>query len=393
MQKNNMTRLQIMILGVLSALGPLALDLYLPGLPVLQRELHTTATMTQLSITAAMFGLAIGQVVVGPLSDRLGRKMPLIYGIAAFTIASFGIAMSDNIGMIIVLRLIQGLGGTTGIVLSLAMITDSFDGIQLTRNVAINQTINGIFPILAPVLGGVLIALADWRSAFWLLGGLGLIIVLLIIFKLPETNLDRQNGSLKETFGRFKSILENRYFMAMTLIQGFMMSALFAYIAGSSFVLQDLYGLSVPAFSGVYALNGFGILLGASLSGKLAEKYSAWQILKWFMMFSMVGGLLLIVSLFLPKLIWLTILAFFLIVAPVGGINSMTTALAMAREHQDAGTASGILGLTRFAMGGIMSPLVGLGGTTTMVPLVIVIVVVQLLGAGIYAVMQHKQPA
>ncbi|WJI91812.1 multidrug effflux MFS transporter [Weissella viridescens] len=393
MQKNNMTRLQIMILGVLSAFGPLALDLYLPGLPVLQRELHTTATMTQLSITAAMFGLAIGQVVVGPLSDRLGRKMPLIYGIAAFTIASFGIAMSDNIGMIIVLRLIQGLGGATGIVLSLAMITDSFDGIQLTRNVAINQTINGIFPILAPVLGGVLIALADWRSAFWLLGGLGLIIVLLIIFKLPETNLDRQNGSIKETFGRFKSILENRYFMAMTLIQGFMMSALFAYIAGSSFVLQDLYGLSVPAFSGVYALNGFGILLGASLSGKLAEKYSAWQILKWFMMFSMVGGLLLIVSLFLPKSIWLTILAFFLIVAPVGGINSMTTALVMAREHQDAGTASGILGLTRFAMGGIMSPLVGLGGTTTMVPLVIVIVVVQLLGAGIYAVMQHKQPA
>lgn len=280
MQKNNMTRLQIMILGVLSAFGPLALDLYLPGLPVLQRELHTTATMTQLSITAAMFGLAIGQVVVGPLSDRLGRKMPLIYGIAAFTIASFGIAMSDNIGMIIVLRLIQGLGGATGIVLSLAMITDSFDGIQLTRNVAINQTINGIFPILAPVLGGVLIALADWRSAFWLLGGLGLIIVILIIFKLPETNLDRQNGSLKEIFGRFKSILENRYFMAMTLIQGFMMSALFAYIAGSSFVLQDLYGLSVPAFSGVYALNGFGILLGASLSGKLAEKYSAWQILK-----------------------------------------------------------------------------------------------------------------
>lgn len=189
-KKNNMTRLQIMILGVLSALGPLALDLYLPGLPVLQRELHTTATMTQLSITAAMFGLAIGQVVVGPLSDRLGRKMPFIYGIAAFTIASFGIAMSDNIGMIIVLRLIQGLGGATGIVLSLAMITDSFDGIQLTRNVAINQTINGIFPILAPVLGGVLIALADWRSAFWLIGGLGLIIVLLIIFKLPETNLD-----------------------------------------------------------------------------------------------------------------------------------------------------------------------------------------------------------
>ena len=130
-KKNNMTRLQIMILGVLSALGPLALDLYLPGLPVLQRELHTTATMTQLSITAAMFGLAIGQVVVGPLSDRLGRKMPFIYGIAAFTIASFGIAMSDNIGMIIVLRLIQGLGGATGIVLSLAMITDSFDGIQL----------------------------------------------------------------------------------------------------------------------------------------------------------------------------------------------------------------------------------------------------------------------
>lgn len=390
MKKQKMTSTQVIILGILSAFGPLALDLYLPGLPVLQKELHTTASMTQLSITATMFGLAIGQVLIGPLSDRIGRKKPLLIGIIAFTLASFGIAVSDNIQWLIFLRLIQGLGGATGIVLSLAIITDSFEGIQLTKNVAINQTINGIFPILAPVLGGILIAIADWRSTFWLLAGLGAILVVAIFFKLPETKQKVEHVTMKDTFTSFKHVFTNRFFMTMTLVQALMMGALFAYIAGSSFVLQDMFGVSVPEFSAIYAFNGFGILLGASISGKMAEKHAPQAILKRFMAVSVLGGLLLLTTLFLPKSLLLVSFAFFLIVAPIGGISSMTTAIAMAHEHRDSGTASGILGLTRYAMGGIMSPIVGLGGTTTMVPLVLTILAVQFMGSAIFMLTQKR---
>lgn len=390
MKKQKMTSTQVIILGMLSAFGPLALDLYLPGLPVLQKELHTTAAMTQLSITATMFGLAIGQVLIGPLSDRIGRKKPLLIGIIAFTLASFGIAVSDNIQWLIFLRLIQGLGGATGIVLSLAIITDSFEGIQLTKNVAINQTINGIFPILAPVLGGILIAIADWRSTFWLLAGLGAILVVAIFFKLPETKQKVEHVTMKDTLSSFKHVFTNRFFMTMTLVQALMMGALFAYIAGSSFVLQDMFGVSVPEFSAIYAFNGFGILLGASISGKMAEKHAPQAILKRFMAVSVLGGLLLLTTLFLPKSLLLVSFAFFLIVAPIGGISSMTTAIAMAHEHRDSGTASGILGLTRYAMGGIMSPIVGLGGTTTMVPLVLTILAVQFIGSAIFMLTQKR---
>lgn len=390
MKKQKMTSTQVIILGILSAFGPLALDLYLPGLPVLQKELHTAAAMTQLSITATMFGLAIGQVLIGPLSDRIGRKKPLLIGIIAFTLASFGIAVSDNIQWLIFLRLIQGLGGATGIVLSLAIITDSFEGIQLTKNVAINQTINGIFPILAPVLGGILIAIADWRSTFWLLAGLGAILVVAIFFKLPETKQKVEHVTMKDTLSSFKHVFTNRFFMTMTLVQALMMGALFAYIAGSSFVLQDMFGVSVPEFSAIYAFNGFGILLGASISGKMAEKHAPQAILKRFMAVSVLGGLLLLTTLFLPKSLLLVSFAFFLIVAPIGGISSMTTAIAMAHEHRDSGTASGILGLTRYAMGGIMSPIVGLGGTTTMVPLVLTILAVQFIGSAIFMLTQKR---
>ncbi|MBM7617578.1 DHA1 family bicyclomycin/chloramphenicol resistance-like MFS transporter [Weissella uvarum] len=379
-KEQKMTGFQIFVLGVLSAFGPLALDLYLPGLPMMQKELHTTASMAQLSITAAMIGLAVGQVLIGPLSDQIGRKKPLMIGILIFTLASGGIAVSQQIGVLIVLRLIQGLSGAAGIVLSLAMITDAFEGVRLTRNVAINQAINGMFPVLAPVLGGVLIGWLDWRSAFWFLTILGALLVIVIAFKLPETNHQRVKTSFREVLRSFKQVLMKRPFVVMMLIQAFMMSGLFAYIAGSSFVLQDMYGLSVPEFSGVYALNGLGLLLGAAISGKLADHYAPQTILKGFMAVSVFGGILLAISLVLPQPLWLILLAFFLIVAPIGGINSMTTAIAMQQISQDAGTASGLLGLMRFLMGGLMTPLVGLGGTSTMVPLVITIIVVQSLG-------------
>lgn len=178
---------QLFLLGVLSAFSPLAMDLYLPGLPELQQDLHTSTSLAQLTITASLLGLALGQVIIGPLSDRIGRRTPLLWGTVLFGLSSATIVFAPNIWVLIILRLIQGLAGSTGIVLSLAVITDLFTGKTLTKQIAINQTINGVFPVLAPVFGGVIIAIADWQMTFWVLAVLGLILFVSVLLALPET--------------------------------------------------------------------------------------------------------------------------------------------------------------------------------------------------------------
>ncbi|MGL4267186.1 MAG: MFS transporter, partial [Weissella cibaria] len=176
---------QLFLLGVLSAFSPLAMDLYLPGLPELQQDLHTSTSLAQLTITASLLGLALGQVIIGPLSDRIGRRTPLLWGTVLFGLSSATIVFAPNIWVLIILRLIQGLAGSTGIVLSLAVITDLFTGKTLTKQIAINQTINGVFPVLAPVFGGVIIAIADWQMTFWVLAVLGLILFVSVLLALP----------------------------------------------------------------------------------------------------------------------------------------------------------------------------------------------------------------
>jgi len=376
---------QLFLLGILSAFGPLSLDLYLPGLPEMQENLHTTPTMIQMTITASLIGLAIGQIIIGPWSDRVGRRRALLVGVGLFTIATIGIILTPNVYGVIAFRFIQGLGGSAGIVLSLAVIADSFEGMQLTRNVALNQMINGVFPIVAPVIGGVLIALSNWKMAFIVLAILGVLLLLAIYFKLPETapKFD-QSKENKTPLQSFNTIWKNKGFMYMAWTQALMMAGLFAYIAGSTFVLETIYHISILQFSIVYAINGIGILVAADISARLSEKLGEYNALRTFMITSIIGGVLVWVNVLFPHHVLLMCLAFLLIVAPVGGISSLTTSIAMQQVNSDTGAASGTLGLMRYAMGGIVSPLVGLMGANSLIPLGVVVIVVQLLGTRMY---------
>ncbi|MCW0952536.1 multidrug effflux MFS transporter [Weissella ceti] len=385
MARQKLGAVQLFLLGILSAFGPLSLDLYLPGLPEMQQNLHTTPTMIQLTITASLIGLAIGQIIIGPWSDRVGRRRALLVGVGLFTLATIGIIVTPNIYGVILFRFIQGLGGSAGIVLSLAVIADSFEGLQLTRNVALNQMINGVFPIVAPVIGGVIIAMSHWQMTFITLAILGVILWVAIYTSLPET-APVQEVSAKQVSPKqsFIALGHNKGFMYMAWTQALMMAGLFAYIAGSTFVLETIYHLSILQFSIVYAINGLGILIAAHLSARLAEKVGEYRALGAFIVISLVGGGLLWLNVVLSNNVLLMCLAFFLIVAPVGGVSSLSTSIAMQHVETGTGAASGILGLMRYAMGGLVSPLVGLMGADSLVPLAIVVIVVQILGSHMY---------
>ncbi|MGY4842174.1 MFS transporter [Weissella cibaria] len=289
--------------------------------------------------------------------------------------------------MLIILRLIQGLAGSTGIVLSLAVITDLFTGKTLTKQIAINQTINGVFPVLAPVFGGVIIAIADWQMTFWVLAALGLILFVSVLLALPET-LPAEKAQVVDrpsVMGGFAQLFKQREFVLYALTQAFMTAALFAYISGSSFVLQKIFGMSVTTFGIVYAINGTGIALMSSLAGRWAVKFGEYRALRWFIRAGFLGGILLLITAFLPKSLWLILPPLFLVVATVGGIISLTTALGMQGQQQNAGSASALLGLARYALGGLMSPIVGLFGQHTYMPMAILIVAVQLVGFIIFS--------
>ena len=377
--KKNIGKLQLFLLGVLSAFSPLAMDLYLPGLPELQQDLHTSTSLAQVTITASLLGLALGQVIVGPWSDRIGRRKPLLWGTIAFALSSAAIVFAPNIWVLIILRLVQGLAGSTGIVLSLAVITDLFTGKTLTQQIAINQTINGVFPVLAPVFGGIIIAWADWQMTFWVLAVLGVLLFAGVLFSLPET-LSAEKAAPQEkqsVVAGFGKLFKQRQFVLFALTQAFMTAALFAYISGSSFVLQKIFGLSVTTFGIVYAINGAGIAFMSSMSGRWAAKFGEYTALKWFIRVAFIGGLWLLATAFMPKSIWMILPPLFIVVSTVGGIISLTTALGMQGQQENAGSASALLGLARYALGGLMSPIVGLfGETTTYLPMAVLIVVV-----------------
>lgn len=375
---DRLNKFQIILLGVLSAFAVFSMDFYLPGLPALQKDLHTTASLAQMTITTSLVGLGVGQLFIGPWSDRIGRRVPLLVGTLIFGLTSLLMIDINNIWFMIVLRFFQGLSGSVGIVLSLAIITDCFDGKELTKNIAINQAINGVFPVLAPIIGGLVVMAADWQMTFVIMAIMGFCLWIGVKWGLPETRKPKENSSrVGGNTVNYKELIHDKNFTLYLLIQALMMASLFAYIAGSSFVLENIFKLSIPMFGVVYAINGIGITIATSLAGFLARKYGEHLILGGFIIYGILGGLLLAGSLFIANDLWLILIAFFIITSAIGGVQGMATALAMRGKQAQAGSASALLGMARYAIGGLMSPLVGVFGTDSYVALAILICLVQ----------------
>ncbi|WP_411736226.1 multidrug effflux MFS transporter [Paenibacillus sp. M2] len=393
LNSNSTSRVRMaLILGTLSAFGPLSLDMYLPALPTLADEFGSSTSYAQLSLTACMIGLAVGQLLAGPLSDVRGRRTPLIAGLVLYTIASILCLVSPTMGSFVVLRFIQGVAGAAGIVISRAIVRDVYSGPELTRFFSLLMLINGVAPIAAPIIGGQMLTYTSWRGVFILLSLIGILTLLAVIFGLGETlpSNRRSSGGLKQTLITFRQIAGDRQFMGYALTQGFVAAGMFAYISGSPFVLQKIYGVSPQIFSVCFAINGLGIILASQVAGKLAGKVSETRLLIAGLLTAALGGTSLLIAILAEGNLISVLIPLFLVVSSVGLVNTASFALAMANQEKSAGSASALIGVMTFLFGGIVAPLVGLGGEGTAVPMGIVIACADLGALVIYFLMVSR---
>ncbi|WP_214748336.1 MULTISPECIES: multidrug effflux MFS transporter [unclassified Exiguobacterium] len=384
----------ILILGSLAALGPLSIDMYLPAFPDMSRSFDASASLIQLSLTACMLGMALGQLIVGPLSDVRGRKRPLMVALLAYLLASLACAMAPTIEVLIALRFIQGAAGASGIVISRAIVRDLFDGPELTRFFAALSLVNGTAPILAPVIGGQLLRFGDWHFVFYLLAILSTMMLLAVALRLPETlPLDRRvEGNLTTTLKTFGRLLTDRVFIGYAFAQAFVMGAMFAYISGSPFVLQNIYGASPQQFSFLFGLNGIGIILAAQIAGRLAGRVDSERLMRISLTIVAGASILLFLALTLTNQLIFVMIPLFFVVSSVGLISTLGFTLAMQNYGATAGSASALLGLLPMLVGSLVSPLVGIMGEQSAVPMGLIIMILDCLALILYYGLIVRRP-
>jgi len=366
------------ILGMLAGIGPLCTDLYLPVLPQIAGDLQTVPSLVQLSLTACLLGLALGQIIIGPNSDVYGRRIPLISSLVVFTIVSFLCAVAPSIWILIVLRFIQGVAGAGGVVISRAIVSDLYSGAELTKFFSLLMLVNGLAPIIAPIAGGQLSKITTWNGVFIILGIFSIVMLLAASGGLKESlpKHKRSKGGIKATFIVFEKLLKDRNFIGHVLIQGFTIGGLFAYISASPFVLQNIYGASAETFSFCFAVNGVGIIIATQITGRLTGTvFSESQLLRFGIMLSVSASLFLLMMIFFVAKLIFILVPLFIIVSCIGITMTNSFALAIKEQGKVAGSASALLGLVAFVFGAIVAPIVGMGGSYTAVPMGIVIVV------------------
>ncbi|WP_086723371.1 multidrug effflux MFS transporter [Streptomyces carpinensis] len=375
------------VLALLTVFGPISMDLYLPVLPALTRELHASTSAAQLTVTACLLGLAFGQVIAGPLSDRFGRRRPLLAGAVAYIVTSVLCALSPNVESLVAARFVQGLAGAVGIVIAQAAGRDLYSGGKLVRYYGRLTVIGGLAAIVGPVMGGQLAAFTDWRGIFAFLALLGAVILVacLTVFRETLPPQERSGGGLAQSGRDFGRLLGDRVFLGAVLITGFVNAALFAYLSGATYVLQGIYGLSPQGYSFAFGLNSLGFMVFGFVAGRLSERWSEKGTLVVGLVMTLLGAAVLLATAVLHLPLAAMVLSLLAMVSGVAATTPPSTSLALAHYPEIAGTASSLLGMARFAFGGIAAPLVGLGGAGTAVPLGLVTVASAALAVIVYA--------
>ncbi|MBB5933274.1 Bcr/CflA family multidrug efflux MFS transporter [Streptomyces zagrosensis] len=367
-----------LILGGLTALPPLSMDMYLPALPEVTDALHSPAATVQLTLTACLLGMALGQLVVGPMSDRWGRRRPLLVGMVIYVIATAICAFAPNAELLIVFRLLQGLAGAAGIVIARAVVRDLYDGVEMARFFSTLMLISGVAPIIAPVIGGQVLQLTDWRGVFVVLTVIGILLTVVVWRRLDETLPPerRHTGGLSQTLHTMRGLLADRVFTGYTLAGSFAFAALFAYVSGSAFVIQEIYGASPQTFSLLFGVNSIGLVAIGQLNGKvLVGRVSldkAVTVGLAVIMAASVALLLMASGVFGAVGLVPMSVGLFVLMSAMGLVMPNTNAQALMRTPHAAGSASALLGTTSFLIGAIASPLVGIAGEDTAVPMTLV---------------------
>jgi DHA1 family bicyclomycin/chloramphenicol resistance-like MFS transporter len=354
----------ILVLGALIALGPLTIDMYLPALPALGADLSASESAVQLTLTGTLLGLGLGQLVIGPLSDAFGRRVPLIIGTAVHVVASLLILLAPNVAVLGVLRTIQGLGAAAAAVIAMAVVRDLFTGRAAATMLSRLMLVMGAAPILAPSIGAAVMLTGSWRGVFVVLAALGVALMLVAVFFLKETlpQERRRTGSFMPVLRTYRMLVTDRQFVVLTLVAALGMSALFSYISGSSFVLQDTYGLSQQQFGLVFAVGSIALIGASQLNVLLLGRLSPERIVFYALAAAAVfGAVLIVLASAGAGLIWF-LTPLMLLLGAVGFVLPNAPALALSRHGEAAGTAAALLGASQFGLGALIAPLVGVLG-------------------------------
>lgn len=374
----------IVFLGALTAIAPFSTDMYLPALPAMSREFSASTSMIQLTLTASMLGMAIGQIFAGPISDIKGRRRPLFVGMGLFTLSSIACVLAGSIYIFLAFRFIQGLSGAAGIVIARAVARDLYKGSLLTKFFSLLMLVNGIAPILSPVVGAQILVVAPWQGIFIFLTLIGgLLATAAFLMKESLSPEKRMRGGLRSSLRGFANLLGNRYFLGHCLMQCTTFAAFFAYIAGSSFVFQNVYGVSAQGFSGIFALNGVGLMIGGFIVGRMVGRIPDVTMLKWGILQAVVGSFFLLGAFVLQLSLPLVIIILFFTVSTLSIVGTSSFSLAMQAQGRMAGSASALIGFFSTVSGGIMAPLVGLAGSHNALPMGIIMVLGEV-GAAIF---------
>ena len=375
-------------LGALTAMGPLAIDMYLPALPTIARDLAASAGAVQVSVVVYFIGMAAGQAVYGPLSDRIGRKPALCCGLGLFLVASIGCALTTSVETLVAFRLLQSLGGCASIVIPRAVVRDYFEERDAVRMLSLLMLVFGLAPILAPWVGGQLLISLGWRSIFWLHVGYAAFWFAVVIVSLDESlPADRRRrdplGRVLRVYGR---LLGDRVYMAYVLTGSLVFAGLLAYIAGSPFVFIELFHVPPERYGLYFGTNAIGIISASQANRWLAHRVDPRRVLCIVLPISLIAGLVLLFDAYTGFGGFAGILLpLFCFIATHGFVSPNTVALAMVPHRAVAGSASALLGTLQFVLGAAAGTLLGLIGTGTAVPLAAVIA-----GCGVTACVVHR---
>lgn len=378
------------LLGALTALGPLGVDMYLPAFPGMGTDLGASPAAVQRTLAAFLFGMAAGQLVVGPLSDRHGRRLPLLVGLGLFAAASVGCALAADAGQLAWLRLLQALGGCAGMVVARAVVRDVCDERGAVRMMATLMLVMGAAPILAPLLGGALLSVSGWRGIFWALGTYGVAALGLVWFALPESlpRERRRRDGLAQVLTVYAQILRDRRFLAHALAGAVPMLGLFAYLVASPHVLMGRHGLDPLEYGIAFGSNAFGLILASQVISRLVRRMAPPRLLVGALSVCAAAGLLAPLAV-ATGLLWPLLAALFLFMSIMGAVLPLASALAMAPMGRIAGSASAVIGTLQFGGGALVGVLLGAFGGGSPWPMAVLLGVAGLGGLGAHLALRH----
>jgi MFS transporter, DHA1 family, multidrug resistance protein len=359
---NSRRILYIVLLGALTALGPFTIDLYLPAFPVLEDDFQTTSAAIQLTLTGTMVGFGLGQLLVGPISDKLGRRMPLLIVTALNVIASVLAALAPTLVMLGVARVLMGMGAAAGGVVAMAIVRDLFGGRRLVIMLSRLALVSGVAPVIAPLIGSALLLVMPWRGLFVILAAYGALMLLGALFLIRETLPPARRSEKGSTtvLQRYRSVLSDRVFIGVVIVGGMGFSGMFSYLSASPFLFQENYGLDAQQYGLLFAVNSLGVVLGVQLGSRLAARFGPQWVLAWSTAGLLVGGAAIIGADALGLGLWGILVPLFVFITSFGFTMPCVQVLALDRHGRAAGTAASILGAANFGVAGFISPLVGL---------------------------------